>query len=241
MMVAIIPFRDKNQAFEAVSLSEWIIAHPSEEELRTVFINMDRALKYIHEHGYCISVFYPTEIEVLGNSPEWIQFKKLIALSKDSQRRREMIKEDIFHSSLIQIGIYTNSLKYINPDFVKENFDSFIQLLPSDDVPYYRGVVQRGASVYFCEYVLEKRNKDLDNLERQLEENGGENKGRSLTKTSNRNIGVESITNDKINDEIYAQINGMRDAAFINYLIIPTLILVILVILGVISLVFSLL
>lgn len=238
-MATIIPFRNKNQSIEAVSLSEWIAAHPSEEELRTVFINMDRALKYIHEHGYCIAVFYPTEIEVLGNSPEWIQFKKLLALSKDPSRRREMIKEDIFHSSLIQIGIYSNSLKYINPDFVKENFDSFIQLLPSDDVPYYRGIVQRGASVYFCEYVLEKRNKDLDNLEKQLEENGGADKGRSLTKASNRNIGVESITNDRINDEIYAQINGMKDAAFINYLIIPTLILIILIILGCIAFVFS--
>lgn len=239
-MAAITPFRNNKQTFETVSLNDWIIAHPSEEELRTVFINMDRALKYIHEHGYCISIFYPTEIEILGNSPEWIQFKKLTALSKDPQRRREMIKEDIFHSSLIQIGIYSNSLKYINPEFVKENFDSFVQILPNDDVPYYRGVVQRGASVYFCEYVLEKRNKDLDNLEKQLDENGGVDKGRSLIKTSNRNIGVESITNDKINDEIYAQINGMRDAAFINYLIIPTLILVILVILGVISLVVSL-
>lgn len=235
----VVPFRNKNQVYEKVSLSDWIISHPSEDDLRTVFINMDRALKYIHEHGYCIEVFYPTEIEVLGNSPEYIQFKKLLELSSDPGRRREMIKEDIFHSSLIQIGIYTNSLKYINPNFVKENFDSFIQLLPSEDVPYYRGVVQRGASVYFCEYVLEKRNKDLDNLEKQLEESGGTDKGRLLTKTSNKNIGIESITNDKINDEIYAQINGMRDSAFINFLVIPTLILIVLLILGLITLMFS--
>lgn len=237
-MVA-IPFRNKNQSYEAISLSDWIVSHPDEEDLRTVFVNMDRALKYIHEHGYCIKVFYPTEIEVLGNSPDCIQFKKLLELSSDPGRRREMIKEDILHSSLIQIGIYTNSLKYINPNFVKDNFDSFVQLLPAGDVPYYRGVVQRGASVYFCEFVLEKRNKDLANLEKELDE-GGTEKGRILQKSSNRNIGVESITNDKINDQIYAQINGMRDSAFINYLVIPALILVMLLVLSLISLVFSL-
>ncbi len=234
----IVPFNKKS--YEPVSLNDWIVAHPSEEELREVFINMDRALKYIHDHGYCIAVFYPTEIEILNNSPEMIQFKKLVSLSSDPLRKREMIKEDIFHSSLIQIGIYSSSLKFINPNFVKENFDAFTQFLPSGDVPYYRGVVQRGASVYFCEYTLEKRNKDLANLERQLEENGGTDKARSLTKTTNHNMGVGSITNDKINDEIYAQINGMRDSAFINYLLIPTLILLVLIMLGAVAFIFSL-
>lgn len=235
--MSIVPFRERD--YEKVSLDIWVSNHSSEEELRTLFINMDRALKYIHDHGYCIGVFYPTEIEVLENSPEKIQFKKLVSLSTDSFRRKEMIKEDIFRSSLIQIGIYTNSLKFINPTVVKENFDSFVQLLPSEDVPYYRGIIQRGASIYFCEFVLEKRKKDLENLEKQIDESGGMKEGRLLTKTSNRNIGVESITNDKINDRIYAQINGLKDAAFVNYLVIPTLILVVLVILGIIALIFS--
>lgn len=146
----------KNKNYESISLAEWLSNHPSEEEIRTVFLNMDRALKYIHDHGYCIEVFYPTEIQILGNEIDHIQFKKLLELSKDIDRRRQMIKEDIFNSSLVQIGIYSNSLKYLKPEFVKENFDSFAQFIPSGDVPYYRGVIQRGAAVYFCEFADRK-------------------------------------------------------------------------------------
>lgn len=235
-MADIVPF--KNKKYESISLADWIMKHPSEEELRIVFINMDRALKYIHDHGYCIEVFYPTEIEILNNELDHIQFKKLLELSKDSFRRNQMKKEDIFNSSLIQIGIYSNSLKYLNPKFVKENFDSFAQFIPSGDVPYYRGVIQRGANVYFCEFVVEKRKRDLSELENQVQD-GGVGQGKKLTKSSGQIVGVESITNDKINDSIYSQINGLRDAAFINYLILPTVILLILLLLGIISLIIS--
>lgn len=225
---------------EIVSLDEWIVSHHSEEELRTVFLNMDRALKYIHEHGYCIEVFYPSEIKIINNEPDHIQFKKLIQLSSDFSTRRDMIREDIFNSSLIQIGYYSNSLKYLKPDFLKENFDAFTQFIPSGDVPYYRGVVQRGASVYFCEFALEKRNRDLEELEAQLGAEGGNGKdGKALTLSTNRNIGVQPITNDKINDSIYRQINGMNDSAFINLLIIPTIALVMMLLIGVITWFFS--
>lgn len=232
----LISFNKKK--YESITLADWVSSHPSEEDLRTVFLNMDRALKYIHEHGYCIEVFYPTEIEILENEKDHIQFKRLLELSKDSELRRNMIKEDIFNSSLIQIGIYSNSLKYLNPDFVKENFDEFAQFIPGGDVPYYRGVVQRGASVYFCEFALEKRNRDLEALEKELGE--GEGKGRQLMKENGHNAGVGSITNDKVNDEIYSQINGLRDAAFINYLVLPTIILITLVMLGAVSWLISL-
>lgn len=227
----LLPFKKKT--YESISLADWLENHPSEEDLRCVFLNMDRALKYIHEHGYCIEVFYPTEIEILENEMDHIQFKKLLELSKDPERRRTMIKEDIFNSALIQIGIYSNSLKYLNPNFVKENYDAFSQFIPSGDVPYYRGVIERGASVYFCEFALEKRNRDLKDLEKQLGE--GEGNGKALIKNSGKNIGVESITNDKINDTIYSQINGLKDSAFINILIMPSLILGVLVILSIIA------
>lgn len=232
-------FSLERKTLDKVTLSEWISNHHSEDDLRKIFLNMDIALKYIHDHGYCIEVFYPTEIEILGNEVDHVQFKKLLELSKDPSRRKEMIKEDIFNSSLIQIGIYSNSLRYLKPEFLRENFDSFIQFIPSGDVPYYRGIVQRGASVYFSEYAAEKRNRDLSELEKELGE-GGESQGKQLLKSSNRNIGVSSITNDSINDKIYAQINGKSESAFVRFLVLPTLILVVLLILGVVAWCFSL-
>lgn len=212
----------KNNSVESVTLSEWINAHHSEDEMRSIFLNMDRALKYIHEHGYCIDVFYPTEINVLNNDDNYVQFKKLVELSKEYDIAREMIKEDIFRSSLIQIGMYSNSLNHINPDFVKENFDSFAQFIPQDDVPYYRGVIQRGASVYYCEYSVERRKKDLEDLERQLGDVSDADKKAIETAPSDA-----LMTNKKVNDMIYRQINGMSEAAFTNIALIPIVILMI--------------
>lgn len=212
-----------NNSVESVTLLEWVNSHRSEEEMRSIFLNMDRALKYIHDHGYCIDVFYPTEINVLNNDDKYIQFKKLVELSKDYEISKEMIKEDIYRSSVIQIGLYTNSLNHLNPEFLKENFDAFSQFIPNDDVPYYRGVIQRGASVYYCEYALEKSKRDMEDLEKQLGE-------------SNTDVEVNSnqdITNKKVNDLIYRQINGVGEAAYLNIALIP------IIILGVISIIMS--
>lgn len=205
--------------YESIPLDEWVKMHSSEEELRSVFLNLDRALKYIHDHNYCIEVFYPSQIEILNNEVDHIQFKRLLQLPDDISLKRQMIKEDIFNSTFIQIGIYTNSLKYLSPDFLKENFDSFIQFLPNGDVPYYRGVVQRGASVYFCEYALEKRNRDLEELERQVGDDSSPIDKQVLNQDNS------SLTNDEINRKIYSQINGLKDAAFVHILILPTIVL----------------
>ena len=223
-----------NKNYESMSLTEWVVAHPSEEDRRAVFLNLDRALKYIHDHGYCIQVFHPSEIEVLNNDDDYIQFLHLMELSSDPMTRKKMIKEDIFNSSLVQIGIYSKSLKYLRPDFLKENFDSFVEFLPQGDVPYYRGVIQRGASVYFCEYALEKRNRDLDELEKEL--------GEMTEEVEKQYVKNDiSITNDAVNDIIYKQINGLRDSAFINWLLVPTVILSMLVLFGILSWVATLL
>jgi len=216
---------EKATEVNSISLSEWCQAHHNEDALRSVFLNMDRTLKYIHEHDYCISVFYPTEINVLNDRDDCIQFKQLVELSNDSNIRREMIKEDIFNSAFVQIGIYSNTLNYLKPDYLRENFDSFTQFIPSDDVAYYRGVVQRGASVYYCEYALEKRKRDLEDLESQLGEVSEEEK-----KLVNSTPTDAEITNKKVNDLIYRQISGLRDSAFINLLVIPLVMVGILII-----------
>ena len=223
-----------NDEVESETLSEWISRHHSEEEMRSIFLNMDRALKYIHDHGYCIDVFYPTEINVLNDDDRYIQFKKLVELSKDYELAKEMKKEDIYRSSVIQVGLYTNSLNYLNPEFLKEQFDSFAQFVPQDDVPYYRGVIQRGASVYLCEYNLEKQKRDLEDMQKQLGDIDESNR-KAIEATPSDDV----ITNKKVNDLIYRQINGMGDAAFLNIAIVPIAILIIMCILMCIMLVIN--
>jgi hypothetical protein len=225
--------------FESVTMEEWIQQHYSEDELRALFLNMDVALKYIHDHGYCIEKFHPSQIKVLNNDVKEIQFNKLVELSSDFSLRKEMIKEDIFNSSLIQIGIYSNTFSSLTPSFIKENFDSFVQFIPEGDVPYYRGVIQRGASVYLCEYTLEKTKRDYDDLESQLASAGGDSTGKALVKSSNNIAGIAPINNDLINDKIYKQINGMSESAFVNILIVPTIVLCMLLLFTLLTLLFG--
>ena len=226
----------KRREVEKCTLQEWVMEHSSDEERREVFLNMDIALRYIHEHGYCIGVFHPSAIEVLYDRPDYIQFDHLVELSHDPIAKKEDIKRDIFNSAYVQIGIYTNTLKILNPKNLKENFDDFAKFVPEGDVPYYRGVVQRGASVYFSEYALEKMNRDLEQLEKQLQETEG---GRPLQK-SNGHYETEPLSNDKINDDIYKQINGLKDVAFISYLLIPTIVLISLVLIAIVGWIVSL-
>lgn len=228
--------------YESIPLDFWITDHPSAEDIRTVFINMDMALKYIHEHGYCVEVFYPSEIEILNNQLDHIQFKKLIELSKDPSISKTMIKEDLFNSALMQMGLYFYSdglgltvndiLSNMKPEILKENFDAYSEVVPKDDVPYYRGIILRGASVYFSDFALEKRNREFEELEKQLGEESDENEKKLMLEQS-------SHVNDRINDNIYKQINGIKDSAFISTLAIPTLVLIVMIIIAIFAWIIS--
>ena len=215
---------------EAVSLYDWVKIHSSEDELAEVFLYMDVAVKYLHDHNYCVEVFYPTRIFVLDNSPDHIKLSA-VPLSDDYSTREQMIKEDIFNSTFIQIGIYTKALENLTPDFLKEHFDEISQFIPAAYVPYYRGVVQRGAKVYLSEFAAERGKRELESLEEQLG-----TKDEEKIDTSN----FEPVNNDKVNDNIYKSLNRTKEAAFVNYLIIPTLILLSLFIIGLVGWIISL-
>ena len=213
-----------------MSLSDWVSIHPSEDELKEVFLNMDVAMKYIHDRGYCVEVFHPSKIYVLDERPDHIKFST-IPLPDDYATSEQMIKEDIFNSSLVQIGIYTKTLNSLTPQFLKDNFDEISQFVPASDVPYYRGVVQRGAKVYLSEFAAERSKRDLESLEEQL----GTAEDEKIDTSK-----FEPVSNDAINDNIYKSLNRTREAAFANYLIIPTLILLSLFIIGLVGWIISL-
>ena len=214
----------KNSASH-VNMFEWFNEHYTDEEKREIFLNMDIALKYIHSHGYCIECFYPSKIEILNDQPDHIQFDCLMKLSSDVSERDRLIREDLFNSSLIQIGIYTNTLKYLTPEFLKSNFDELAKFIPEGDIPYYRGVVQRGALVYFSEFAVEKMNRDLVQLQHQIDESEGK---KSIDSSFSDEKVSENLSNDKINDIIYKQLSNSMDmnvSAFVNGLFVPILII----------------
>lgn len=224
--------RVKNKSNDNVKLSEWLNAFHTDEELREVFINMDLAMKYIHQKGYCVKDFNPTEIEILNNSLNQIKYNTLLEMPYNVYDQKELVKEDIYSSAFLQIGIYTKCLKYLKPKFLKENFNSFATFLPESDVPYYKGVIERGASVYFSEYVEEKKRRDLQSLENEFGGNGNTSmntnvneRGKSLVKSNGRGFGELLDQNRQINDSIYAQLNH-KDSAFVSFVLLPILLVI---------------
>lgn len=220
-------------ASESTSLDSWIKSFRDEEEMREIFLNMDRAMKYLHDRGYCVKSFDPRNIYILNNSLDQIKLD-IIPLPDDYAVRKQYIKEDIYNSSFVQIGLYSKCLPYLKKDFLKSNFDRFCEFLPEGDVPYYRGVIDRGASVYFCEYAMEKANRDLATLEKEL---AGEGMGLSVSKP--KGLTGDVNVNTRINDGIYKQLSSKREAAFVSLLLFPTALLVVGVIIALISLLIS--
>ena len=203
-----------------VSLGKWLTTCGSAEELRAFFLNLDSAMKYIHDKGYFIESF---------------RFDLLDAMPDDFQIRRDIVKENIRLSAFLQIGIYANCLQYLRPEFLKSNFDDFAQFLPEGDIPYYRGVIERNASVYFTDFALEKKKRDLVALENEV--NGNE-KGKQLVKDNDVNSMFKNYDsmNSRVNDRIYKQLSSMSDGAFISFLVIPGVLLLISVVMIVIVL-----
>ncbi len=79
--------------------------------------------------------------------------------------------------------------------------------------------------------------RDLEHLEKQIQETEG---GNALQKTNGHAIDNNALSNDKINDSIYKQINGLKDVAFINYLALPTIALISLSLIALVSWIISL-
>ena len=194
---------------QSEDLLSWISLHKNIEEFRSLFLNLDCALKYVHDRGYCVTNFSPTEIYVLGSNENCIQFKQLIEMPQGFEQRNKLIQEDIFKSSFLQIAIYCNMLNCLTPQFLKERFNDITIFLPFEDVPYYRGIIERGASIYLYEYRLEAFRRKFASFE---------------SKDINSNMISKIIQNNEyINSIIYQQINN-SNAAFVYYLIIPTIV-----------------
>lgn len=211
--------------YSSVKFSEWIHGK-TDEELRTVFFNMDLAMKYIHEKGFCIKSFDLNEIEILNGSPKQIKFNTLLKLPNEFSYDNELIHEDIYNMAFLHIGIYTKCLKYMKPQFLKDNFDSFATFIPEGDVPYYRGIVQRGANVYFSDYVIKARERDINKISSEVDSTNSRNGSKSLVKSNGHSIMNNVDNNSKINDSIYRQLNIKKDAAFIGFMIFPTIIFI---------------
>ncbi len=223
----IIPFPKKN--IESITLQEWLSKYHLQDELQSFFINMDIAMKYIHDQGYYIKSFALDSIELLNNSIKQVKFDEVEEMPLNFSQQKELVHNNVFLSAVLQIGVYAKCLQYFTDEtmqFLKENFDQFAIFLPEEDVPYYKGIVERGATVYYSEYVGQRKIRDLKNLETQFEnDGGGKDTGKSLVKKTGNYTAEDLVPqNTHENEMIYANL-AKKDAAFARALIYPVLIL----------------
>ena len=210
----------KDKKSNVTTLQEWFKDSHSEEEKRELFLYLDFAMKYVHDRGYCVLTFNPSEIEILNNSIKQVKFNTLLKMPEDDIAYQNRLKdEDIFNSAAVQVLLYSKFPLNTKTDFLKEHFDDFVTFLPESDSRYYRGVIQDGASVYFTEFELERVRREEEQLEKELSNLPNQNIDDEKKK---KQALVKMFTNDKINNTIYKKINVVQESAFINVLLYPT-------------------
>ena len=213
-----------------VKLKDWVSSNTNVESMRKLNYNMSKTMKYIHKKGYCIKTFNLRQIEILN--PETlspIQYNTLIKPKSNDLER--MKQDDIYNLAFMQIGIYSGMLDNLNPKFLKENFQEFEIFLPEDDIPYYRGIITRGARVYYFDYIDEKNKRDINKLQEETSSSNGKNI--SFQKSKSTAVGRAMV--DKKTKELYSSIDK-PEAAFVNFLILPIAMVVLGIILSIIAL-----
>ncbi len=220
----------------SITLNEWYELHYDEDSILPLKLGMDSAMRYIHEKGCYITSFNPNNIHILNGSYQQIKFDNLaIADESNGMKMRDIVRKNISDLSDIGVGIHCHfpNQIYINKSFLKNNFDLFEIYLPEGDVPYYRGIFERGAGVYYNDYIMEKRRRDLEDLEKEVNgistdySNGNSfGMGNALVKSNGHSLlGKPDLTNKKINDGIYGQLSRKNDsAAYVSLSIIPFII-----------------
>lgn len=220
---------DRIENSNSITLSEWYDFYYDEDNILSLKLGMDSAMRYIHEKGCYITSFDPNSIHILNGSFQQIKFDNLaIADGSNGMQMRDIVRSNIFDLDDIGVGIHCHfpNQIYINKEFLKSNFSLFEIYLPEEDVPYYKGIFERGAGVYYNDYVMERRKRELAALDKEINDTAdgyGTGKGNSLVKTNGHSIlGYSDPTNRKINDDIYGQLGKKSDtSAYVSYFIIP--------------------
>ncbi len=221
-----------NDYSDSITLDEWLLTSYDESMVSTLLVNMDSAMKYIHNKGFVITSFNPKDIDILNDSIEQIRFDRLAPLDSDyGIQMNEAFRKNIFSLSDLAIGIRCRfpDRVYINEQFLRDNFNLFEMYLPVEDVPYYKGVIERGAGVYYCDFLVERRKRELEALEKEIDGDNSSNYSNSnsiggKTKVYSNGhsiLGNYDSTNRKVNDSIYGQLGKMGDGAHISFFVVP--------------------
>ena len=171
---------DSNKQYKITTLESFLANCDSSsdkgmDELKKLFLSLDKKMYIYHQNNYAITSFRLQDIMVgsnlddTGNVIYDVGFSKYSEMdSNDSQ----IIQKNIFYAGCLAVGVYNNCLSYIDPDnptFLKSNFNLFAENMPAEVVPYYRGVIERDATVYLNSFEQMRRKREIDVMKMQAE------------------------------------------------------------------------
>lgn len=216
-----------------LNLKEWLETNHEVESRQKLFYNMSRTMNYIHDRDYYIKSFNLKEIEILNPeklSP--IRYDTVVRMPKEY--KDQIIREDIYNLAFIQISAFANiKIENLKPIYLKENFSEFQKYLPQMDVPYLQGIIERGAGIYYYEYIDKRSEQELERLQRETDSEINDSSrtisnSLGIQKTKTTAVGKSMVDSDT--KKLYGDLVDTKQAAFVSFLIFP----VSLILLGVI-------
>lgn len=220
----------------AITLKEWLGEFHTQKEYQSLFMVMDMTMHYIHDQGYGILTkrnrdgypeFDTSRVMIIpGDSPR-VLFSDIDAV--ESSYQKQLVQDNIYCAAYTAIKSYAGFNEELNHTFLKNNFREFELFLPEEDIPYYRGIITRGASVYYAEYVQKRLEKEIEKEGGSLQEIG---QGNSLSKSTEIGKAIASQ---------YGELDTSNRAAFVHMYIFPAIILSLSLLIPVIAWVFALL
>lgn len=176
----VILMSDSNKQYKITTLESFLENCDSSsdkgmDELKKLFLSLDKKMCIYHQNNYAITSFRLQDIMVgsclddTGNIIYDVGFSKYSDMdSNDNQ----IIQKNIFYAGCLAVGVYNNCLSYIDPDnpaFLKGNFNLFAENMPTELVPYYRGVIERDATVYLNSFEQMRRKREIEAMQMQAE------------------------------------------------------------------------
>ena len=164
-------------------LTDWASHYHSQEDYQRIFYLMDKTMKQLHDHNYYITNFNPDEITFShqGNQISFVEYKQQTTF--DNQKEQE-IDQNIYNLSFLAVGIYSETLPYLTPQFLKENFQQFKIFLPEEDITYYQSVLTRKNYIYYSDFKDAKNQQQIKKLNDSLSSDQGQKKGVQKTKAT---------------------------------------------------------
>ena len=210
------------------TLDEYTKTYHNNDEYTRLFYVMDSTMKYLHDNGYYIINFNPKNIIVGLNDGicNLVNFNSIDVIDDD---RTNKVNNNIYNLAFLEVGLLSETLNYLRPDFLKQNFSQFKIFIPENLVNYYQMILVNGGHTYLCDYLEIKNKQEITKLNKALEEEGGVGKGRSYVKSTGHygndddNIVPMKLPNEDNKDNIAAFVTNYALAFVIiaSSLLIP--------------------